>query len=231
METSKYVYAVAYINRAFLSTITRDLEKFNYVDVKSYIPTVKVLRKQFKNKKHYEDVPLLFNYGFFRISFQNACDKDYLMRMKVAVQGIYNWLYTPDQAEKDEETGKFLNSLQVATVKLKEIVLLKRACLLSSIYSSDDLGAIGRDDYIILKGYPFDNIPAKVVSINAKREEVKVKLLLDQETMFNEVTVNFSNVFYSIYSNFDDPTLTDNTIEGLAERSKSGYDKFLKDGE
>ena len=213
-----------------MPTITRDLEKFGYDEVKSYIPTVRVLRKQFKNKKHFEEVPLLFNYGFFRMPFERACDKDFLMRLKVSVQGIYSWLYTNESGEKDEETGKFFNALQVSVVKIKEIILLKRACLLSSIYSSDDLNGISKDDYIVLKGYPFDNIPAQIISINAKREEVKVRLILNEEGLFNEVTVDYSNVFYSIYSNFDDPTLTDNTIEGLADRSKSGINKIMFNG-
>jgi hypothetical protein len=223
----KYVWCVAYINRPFLSTITRDLEKFGYTQVKSYIPTVRVLRKQFKNQKHFEEVPLLFNYGFFRLTFEDACNKDFLMRMKVSIQGIYGWLYTNESPEVDEDTGMYFNKLEVATVRIKEIIMLKRACLLNSIYSSDDLSGICKDDFIILKGYPFENIPAQIVSINAKKEQVRVRLELGNGSIFNEVTVDFSNVFYSIYSNFDDPTLTDTTLEGLKDRSPREFYKAI----
>lgn len=213
MENPRYIWCVAYINRTFLHTITKDLERFA-PEVKSYIPTVRVLRKQFKNKKHFDEVPMLFNYGFFRLSYEDACNKDYLMRLKVSIQGIYSWLYNNDIPDVDEE-GKYVNTLKVGTVKIREITMLKRAALLNSVYSSDDITSVGADDYIILKGYPFDNIPAQVISVNAKRETVTVRLLPDASTLFNEVEVSYSNVFYSIYSNFDDPTTDDHTLDAM----------------
>lgn len=229
MENYRYVWAVAYVNRTFLPTVFKDLQPFEDEGIRAYIPTVRVLRKQFKNKKHFEEVPLLFNYGFFRLPFHRACDKDFLMRMKVSVNVIYNWLYNNSIPEKDEE-GRYFNSLKVETVKVREIAFLKRACLLNSIYSSDDVSKFGKGDYIVLHGYPFENIPAEILSVNAKKEEVRVRLLVNGDSVISEVTVNFSNIFYSIYSNFDEPNLTDSTLEGLAERSKSGMDKLLYDG-
>lgn len=229
MEPYRFVWAVAYINRAFIPNIDRDIKRYKLANVRAYVPTVRILRKQFKNKQHFEEVPLLFNYGFFRIPFEDACNKEYLMRLKAMIGGIYNWLYTNDAAE--EVDGHILSRLMVETVKIKDIVKLKRAAILNSIYSSDDVNHLGKGDYIVLHGYPFEGIPAEILSVNAKREEVKVRLILDESNLFRETTVAFSNIFYSIYASFDDPTLTDNTLEGLAGRSKTGStDKIMYHG-
>lgn len=226
MQPVKFVWAVAYINRPFIPTISRDLKKFKLDNIRAYIPTVRVLRKQFKNKQHFEDVPLLFNYGFFRMPFEDACNKETLMRLKIMVGGIFNWLYTT--TEPEECQGHIMNRLMVETVKIKDLVKLKRAALLNSIYSSDDVNHLNKGDYIILRGYPFDGLPAEIISVNAKKEEVKVKLMVNDGGLIQETTVSFSNIFYSIYSNFDEPTLSDNTLEGIAERSKSrSTDKLM----
>lgn len=229
MDPTRFVWAVAYINRNFIPTIDRDLKKFGLINIRAYVPTVRVLRKQFKNKQHFEEVPLLFNYGFFRMPYEDGCNKDFLMRLKAMVGGIYNWLYTPDFSE--EVDGHILARLMVETVKIKDIARLKRASLLNSIYSSDDLNHINKGDYIVLHGYPFDGIPAEILSVNAKREDVRVRLILGESNLFQETTVAFSNIFYSIYANFDEPLLTDNTLEGISDRSKTGgVDKIMYHG-
>jgi len=78
-----------------------------------------------------------------------------------------------------------------------------------------DLERIKPGQYVKLEGYPFDNMPAEVVSINHKRKEVKVKLLMD--SIIQDVTVSFENVFYSIYKNFDEEN-REKSIDDLNNR-------------
>lgn len=231
MEKDDYIWAVAYINKTFMQHIPQDLQSFGFGDIKFNIPTVKVLKKRFKGKSFYEEVPLLFNYGFFRIPIYCACDRDYLQRLKVSINGIYNWLYKSGVVRVEEthtltstvdpgvevEQIKLVNQILVESVRILEIARLKRIALENSIYSSDDVDDLSVGRFIVLKGYPFDNIPAEVLSIHPRKESVKVRLLVGNESgnAFSEATVNFSNIFYSIYSDCEEPVASDNTVEGL----------------
>lgn len=245
MRDQEYTWCIAYINRTFMYTIAKDLANSGFSDVRVNIPTVKVLKKKFKGKEFYEEVPLLFNYGFFRLPIDGASNRDYLMRMKAAVQGIYSWLYKAPrslpavmsytqnlvgQESGDEiERERLLSPVLVHTIRIKEITLLKRVALTTSIYSSDDVTSLSEGTFIVLKGYPFDNIPAEVISVHPIKETVKVKLLVEG-TMAN-VTVNFSNIFYSIYADPDEPIPTDQTVEGIMQKYQIRSDKIFEDHE
>jgi transcription antitermination factor NusG len=249
MSDKEYIWCIAYINRVFMETIIKDLVNSGFGDVKVNIPTVRVLKKKFKGKEFYEEVPLLFNYGFFRLPIEGAMNKDYLMRMKAAVQGIYSWLYRSAGAlpatfedvhtqsltsvasgeELEIETKRLVSPILVHTIRMKEIALLKRVALVSSIYSSDDVSALKEGTYIVLKGYPFDNIPAEVVSVHPTKEEVRVKLLV--EGNIGEAKVSFSNIFYSIYADPDEPTPSDQTVEGIMSKYQVRSDKIFGDNE
>lgn len=246
MKDKEYIWCIAYINRTFMETIVKDLVNGGFNDVRVNIPTVRVLKKRFKGKDFYEEVPLLFNYGFFRLPIPGAINKDYLMRMKASVQGIYGWLYRSAGAlpktvesttiqnltsvksgeEIEIETTKLVSPIIVHTIKMKEIALLKRVALMSSIYSSDDISALSEGTYIVLKGYPFDNIPAEVISVHPTKEKVKVRLLV--EGNLGEAEVNFSNIFYSIYADPDEPIASDQTVEGLINKYQIRSDKIYQ---
>ena len=215
MEEVTHLWCIAYINKTFLHTIARDLTSFGFGDVKFNIPTVRVLKKRFKGKNFYEEVPLLFNYGFFRIPISGARDKDYLQRMKVAVNGIYNWLYrTTGALPKTVDVPPIL----VSFIKMGELAILKRIALENSIYSSDEVEGLSAGKYIILRGYPFEGMEAEVLEVHPKKQLIKVNLI--SGGLLNEVSVHFSNVFYSIYAGCEEPTANDNTIEGLIANSR-----------
>jgi hypothetical protein len=207
-----------------LHTIARDLESFGYGDIKFTIPTVRILKKKFKGKNFYEEVPLLFNYGFFRIPLIGARDKDYLQRMKVAINGIYNWLYRT-QGSLPETCD--IPPILVGSIKMSELAKLKRVALENSIYSSDEVEGLGVGKYIILRGYPFDGMAAEVLEVHPKKQLIKVNLI--SGGLLNEVSVHFSNVFYSIYSGCDEPTASDNTIEGLIAKSRINQNQVYID--
>ena len=69
-----HVWVIAYINRDYVERVESDLLKHGFGSIHVYIPTVRILKKQFKNKNIYDYIPLLFNYGFFQLPYDKACD-------------------------------------------------------------------------------------------------------------------------------------------------------------
>jgi transcription antitermination factor NusG len=224
MDDITHLWCIAYINKVFLRTIGRDLNSFGYEDIKFNIPTVRILRKQFKGKNFYEEVPLLFNYGFFRIPIHGARDKDYLQRMKVAINGIYNWVYRPSGALP---TVFEVPPILVSHIKMSDLAKLKRVALENSIFSSDEVSNLRAGNYIILRGYPFEGMEAEVLEVHPKKQSVKVNIL--SGGLLTTVSVNFANVFYSIYGGWEDPTPSDNTIEGLIEKTRVNKNQIYID--
>lgn len=203
------VWLIAYINRSFIDNVSKELIQYDYDDIEAYIPTVRVLRKTFKGQQLFEFVPLLFNYGFFKVPYQLACSAEHLMEMRNRITAIYAWVKDPAITLLNDDPGltydnlNFLNAKPKAAIATdKEVARMIKATDSMSIFSAEDLARFKPGQYIKLEGYPFDNMPAEIIKINHKKREVKVKLLMD--AIVKEVTVSFDNVFYSIYKNYEE---------------------------
>lgn len=224
------VWCIAFVDSEKISTVNDQIEKAK-LPIKALIPSVKVITKKFKGKIFFTEVPLLFNYGFFKIPVSYTHNKDRMESIKSAIPTIFSWMYNHEKSEK-QENGHYTPRIIVETTKFQEIIRLKRIGLLRSVYSSVDIDNLQKGSYIVLKGYPFDNIPAEVISINKKAEKVKVSLLVDMTNdggygSIREVTVGFSNIFYTIYTEYQDPETRDRlSIESIMERSKFKIDKM-----
>src|SRR5690606_34035011 len=86
-----------------------------------YIPTVKVLKKVFKGKNHFEFEPLLFNYGFFKVDYDDACNPDFLMELRSRISAIYGWVKDPatsmvSQVNLKRGNTNFYNGIPAAAV-------------------------------------------------------------------------------------------------------------------
>ena len=218
-------WCIAYINRDYISLANKELQQYGYDDVEAYIPTVRILKKTFKGKDEFEEIPLLFNYGFFSMPFEKACNEEFLSTLRQRVTCIYGWVKDgskllekrPTLRVDNRETMIAMPRTAIATDK--EISELVKASKELGIYSAEDLEAISIGSLITLHGYPFDGIPASVNHINHSKKEVSVTLELD--SLMKNVTVSFDNVFYTIYRAFDeeqhDKSLTD--IENNGKRS------------
>jgi len=225
LKTDK-IWVIAYINRDHIKIANEELERYGYNDVEAYIPTVRVLKKQFKGQNVFELVPLLFNYGFFKITYSDACDPNFLMELRERITCIYAWVKDPTRAMSTDLNINFGNIAQIealpkaAIATDKEVSLMVKASQSMSIYSESDLGRIKVGDFIKLEGYPFEGLPAEILRINRKKGEVKVKLHMDE--LVKEVTVSFENVFYTIYKNFNEESReasTDDLKERYGENS------------
>lgn len=237
-----YVWLVAYINSSFISTVEKDLKKFKkYKDVKVYIPTVKILRKQFKGKNEFEEVPLLFNYGFFQIRKISA-HAEFLSQMKEDIPCVFSWVSDSQSLIKSKPDIRLLTQpktkekifaeispeqkVQVATATDKEIENLMSVRNSTTIYSQEEIDNLKTGGIITLKGYPFNDVPARIIHINHKTQKVRVELLITE--LMKEVTVSFENVFYTIYQGgYDVEGGREESLDEIRKQGKNRLDKLL----
>lgn len=234
MLTSKKIWVIAYINREFIDIAKEEIKRYKHDDIEVYIPTVRVLKKKFKNKNQFEFVPLLFNYGFFKIPYNKVINPEYLTELRHQITCIYGWVKDPAKIQPDNSSGlnysnsNFTDGLpSIAIATDDEVARLVSTSESMDIFDEKDLDRIKPGDVIKLNGYPFDDMLAEVIKINPKKREVKVSLHMD--LVIKEITVSFENVYYSIYKNHDE-SLSSNSTDELASRYGVGFiDTLYKD--
>ena len=252
MVDQDYIWCIAYISRDQIHRVEKDIAFYKF-DIEAYIPTVKILKKKFKGKEEFEFIPLLFNYGFFKLPYKDACNHDYLSELRVKITCIYSWVRDPaallDDKElpleknqlgdikmadlNDKEITKLLKESnshttgwpKTAIASDKEIATLIKQSGKKSIFSKDDINNLKPDMVITLHGYPFDNVRALVIDLNKSSKVITVELLLGNT--FKEVKVSFENVFYTIYKDFDEnKSVANKLLEDIANMSKTSLDKL-----
>lgn len=221
-NTNEFVWVVAYIDSAHLKTVVKELAKYpEYNRVEAYIPTVKILKKTFKKEDIFEEIPLLFNYGFFKVPREYAVYRNYLDNMQKNVSCIYGWV-------KDPSKGILANtdSVYCATATSDEIADLIKKSGNMGAHSADDLALIKPGDMIILRGYPFDGMEAELVSVDEKRQRVMVNI-----TIFDQVRpaeVSYDNVFFTVYHNKNYDENANNMADSLDAVASGKIDKVKK---
>lgn len=224
-ENNYFSWVVAYIDSTQIDKVEKELRKQpEYKEVEAYIPTVKILTKTFKGKHTFEEVPLLFNYGFFKIPRKFAIHAKFLDDLKSNVSCIYAWVKDPlkimntkPKIRLDEKSVYKENEIMVATASAKEIAKLVRDAFTHSIHDSNDIANFGPGTMITLRGYPFEGVMAEIVQVDPKKKSVKVKISIFDQV--RTVGVSFDNVYFSIYhrQNFDDSIPIKNTLNAMAE--------------
>jgi hypothetical protein len=222
------IWLIAYINRDYIDKVDTDLKRFGFEDVKAYIPTVRLIKKQFKGKNQYEDVPLLFNYGFFNVSAFSIRTPGYISKLKDKIPAIYGWVKDPLQAIKSRPAlqvgnGNSMPNSDVAMATEEEILTLLKTSEYLSVFSLEEMDRLKEGSFIILKGYPYEGMPAEIVSISKEKKTVKVKLLL--ETMMAEALVNFENIFYTVYNDFEEEQ-KEQSLDEIDSKGKRNLDKL-----
>lgn len=202
------IWIIAYINRDFIKIAEDEMNRYHeFGDVEVYIPTIKILKKKAKGKNIFESLPLLFNYGFFKMPYHKATSKEFLLEMRHRISCIYGWVRDPSKTIRtrpvlnvDNHGGR--QALPAAAVATdEEITRMVAVSENMSIYDKSNMESIEVGKFITLEGYPFEGITAKVLDINHSKKEVKVELQL--EPIFREVKVSFDNVFYTVYKGFE----------------------------
>lgn len=211
MKDTPYVYCICRIDRKNWKYINQDLLSRGYNDIKAYIPTVKILKKVKGNTNVFEEIPLLFNYGFIKMRTDKAFDRQFLLKLKKEIPGIMNWLKSLETIFPKKKKARIDNYEDfddfsiVATVSKKEYLYYKRLSKRNTIYSSNDIINLTVGSYVILRGYPFEGIPAKVLEVNLLLKKVNVALYPDRGSL--EIQISFDNILYSIYNDYDEDNL------------------------
>lgn len=216
MKKPKQVYCMCYLELKYFKTIQQELDQHGY-RAKAIIPTVRVLKKVVKTRSVYQEVPILFNYGFIKMSVKDAYCRNYLNEIKKNISGIRGWVKSPETLHPRKKKRRvdnmdiFDDFSMVATTTRDEVKRFKRLSKKNHRFSGDDL-AISIGEYIILKGYPYDGIDATVLDINYNTKTVK--LLLYPENGRMELNLPFENVINNVYNNFDPDDLLVNRGKG-----------------
>lgn len=227
MARSPHKWVICYIDIKKMHLLSVDLRKqAKYESVRSYIPEVKVLKKKLKGKNHFDKLPLLFNYGFFKVPKYFIPNPYFLEQMKKDIRCIYGWVMDPLAKSNHQpvlEYGKYslYNPMGVALATDEEMAKIKVAETTQSIYTAKDIDTLYIGKQIILKKYPFEGLPAEIYSIDKHKKEVMVKLMLDTPLSGKPIRVAFENIFWSVYQTYLNPEPKEESIEDLRMRYKN----------
>lgn len=231
MKTS-YVYCIFRLDRKFYKRINKDLISRGYKHVKAIVPTISVLKKSRKGKNQYEDVPLLFNYGFIRMKSDKAFDRYYLNKLRKDIPGILSFMKSLDYKPKRkrlrvDNAEDFDDYSVVATISRAEVKRYKLMAKSNKIFSIDDITRVGIGDYVILRGYPFEGIPAILLDSNLNSKKMLVRLYPETDGNL-EIEVPMENVLYSAYHESDEYKLYSADFEpNLSQIPDGSTDELL----
>lgn len=217
MKKGESVWCICHVDDKLYTTIQDEIKLANYSNIKVYIPTISVLKKRTKGKDIYEDVPMLFSYGFIRMYKEQAFSRVFLHKLKRAIPGIHSWVKSPESMHPKKIKSRVQNAEDwddfsiIATITPKELRRFKRLSKQNKVYSKYDIAQLSIGDYIVLKGYPFEGVQATIMEINLNTEQVKVKVFPEGGEI--EKWLPFENVIYSIYLDFDPNKLSPEHME------------------
>lgn len=226
-----YKWCLFNINNKYSSTIQKELKEKGYDDIRVNIPTVSILRKRQKGKDIYEDVPLLFNYGFMRLPLNIVYSRPLLRKLARDITGVGSWVRSNEtlhqkKLRKRVDGEDFDDFSLVATVTNAEVRRFKRMSRENKVYQADEIINLTIGSYIVLRGYPFNGIDATIKEVSLSKGEVTVLLYPNNGNM--EVKLPIDNVVYSIYHNFDEDKLFCNSTGiDTSNISEDDMDNFI----
>lgn len=237
-KNNYYCWVVGYIDSALLEKLENQLDKNQeYAEIEAYIPTVRILKKTDKKGQHFEEVPLLFNYGFFKIPRKFAIHREFLEQMQKNISCIYAWVRDPLKLVKGKpilrpdgghiDYSQFDDTyIDVATASSADISRMIREALTYSAYSSEHLDSLQLGDEITLRGYPWEGIRATIKTIDPIKETVKVEVnIMERMTAVN---LSFDSVFFTIYhdrGNYDDSISIVKSLDEMSDNNT--LDRFI----
>tara|TARA_R110001632_G_scaffold228435_1_gene363615 strand:- start:2416 stop:3180 length:765 start_codon:yes stop_codon:yes gene_type:complete len=233
------VYCIAYINRKLIDRMQGDINRYE-LNISIKIPMVKVLKKKFKGKEHYDEVPLMLNYGFVRVPKDQLSNPEYFTDLRQKISCIVGFTKVLGETTPT-----------IATATIKEVNRVMKMGKKLSIYSGHDFNSLeGRDiirklyephidekgefqdgKIINLKGYPFDGVDAQVCKIKFNKEEVDVLLQMGfgDDIIAKPVTISFHNLFYTIYDDHLVEEMRETSLEDIKAQTadENIFDKLI----
>jgi transcription antitermination factor NusG len=213
----KYVYCIFYIERKFYHKINEELKAKGYNKIRAIVPEVRILKKAIKGKTYYEEVPVLFNYGFMRMPVELAYSRNFLVKLRRNISGIRTFLkstqtmFPRKKKRRIDNAEDFDDFSIVATCPKSEVRRFRKIARANRKYSLEDIAKLKVGDYVTLNTYPYEGVDAIIKKINKRDRIVTLTLYPLMGTM--EVTLPLDNVLYSVYHNFDPEALFVNPLE------------------
>lgn len=233
MKRTPYKWVLFHIDSKYHTHISKELDYKGYDDIKVCIPTLHILRKRSKGKDIYEDVPLLFNYGFLRMPTEKAYSRPFLNKLKKDIAGIHSFVKSLESIHPKKKRKRIDNAEDfddfsiVATVPRKEVHRFKRLSKENQIYTKDEIVNLPIGSYVVLRGYPFEGVPATVEDINLTTKMVTLLLYPEDGKMIRKLP--FENVVYSIYHNYDEDKLYANNLSDISDNlTQISIDDFIE---
>lgn len=197
------VYAIIIIHKYDPISIEEDELRFRSVgfkDCRLVIPKIRYLKRVVFNKEEWGEKPLLFRYGFMELPIEIARNPVHLNLIREKSRCISNFVYRR-ATDLEQEMLRIVDQFGtdnilrkqviVETISGEEILTLQNYARSASVYHNTTQLSVG--SFIILRGYPLDNVPAEIVEKFGKT--IKVKVLSTGYV----ISVQEENLYYSPY--------------------------------
>ena len=208
-RSHRFKYCIIYLEDKYYENINSDLEKRGYDDIEAIVPTVTILKgSTSRGKSIYKKEPILFNFGFLKMSAKKAVDRNFLRNLVKRIPGIRGFLKDTTTLHPRKKKKSRIESIDVwddfsivATCTRKEVRRFLKIQEENKRFSVTDLVSLKPGDYINLKGYPYEGVDATILEVDHNNK--RVKLLMYPQNGKLEVWLPFDNVVYSVYQNYD----------------------------
>lgn len=206
----KSVYIVCLLNSRHWENISHDLEIRGYKGILPIIPKIKIFKNLKVGKVSYEYKPLLFEYGFLKMSSKKAYNRAFLRRLCKDIPGIKYIvkdtisIFPKKKRKRIDNAGDFDDFSKVATVSKENIERLLLIAEKNSVFNKEDIIQLSPGDYVILKNYPFEGIPALIGDISLNTKMATVHLYPDSSDIL--VKIPLDSILYSPYRDIEVPS-------------------------
>ena len=210
-RNTPYVYTICRIDSKYWQGINDELKERGYNHIKCYVPTVQILKKSRDKKNHFNEVPMLFNYGFVRMKSELAYDRNFLIKLRKEITGINSFVKSLDYMHpkrlkrRVDNAEDFDDFSKVATITKAQFRYYKKISRTNKVYSLSDI-KVEVGEYVTLRKYPFEGLLAKVIDFNFSNQTAIVEIYPGQGSVLS-LQLPFENVIYTVYDGYDDEQL------------------------
>ena len=211
-KKTPYVYTICLIDTKDWRNINHELVEHGYKDIKCFVPTLTMVKKTYRGqKKEVEEVPMLFNYGFIRMRSEVAYNRNFLFHLKREIPGIVSFLKSLDSMHVKKKRRRVDNAedwddfSKVATVTKKEFRHYMRLSRANQVFSLDEV-MVNVGDFVVMRGYPLDGMPAKVLDFNYPNKTAIVEIYPGEGSVLS-MQIPLENILYSPYEHYQEDLL------------------------
>ena len=211
-KKTPYVYTICRIDTKDWRNINLELVEHGYKDIKCFVPTLTMVKKTYRGqKKEVEEVPMLFNYGFIRMRSEVAYNRNFLFHLKREIPGIVSFLKSLDSMHVKKKRRRVDNAedwddfSKVATVTKKEFRHYMRLSRANQVFSLDEV-MVNVGDFVVMRGYPLDGMPAKVLDFNYPNKTAIVEIYPGEGSVLS-MQIPLENILYSPYEHYQEDLL------------------------